>query len=225
MAYTTLFFDLDDTLYPPSNGLWTAIRERITSYMHERLGIAMDDIPHLRQSYLETYGTALRGLQHFYPIDTEDYLAYVHDLPLREFIQPNPALRRMLQSLSQKCWIFTNADDQHAARVLDILGVSDCFEGIIDVRKLGFLNKPNVEAHRLALDISGEKNPKNCVILDDSWRNMVPAQELGMTTVLVSPDFGNNGTFSSQANYRMNSILDLPQTMPQLWHAEHTQSR
>jgi len=217
MAFSTLFFDLDDTLYPPSNGLWAAIRGRISSYMHEQLGISMDEVPLLRQHYLEAYGTALRGLQHHYPVDSEDYLAYVHDLPLEEYIHPNPALGDMLRSLPQKRWIFTNADDRHAYRVLNILGITDCFEGVIDVRRLGFLNKPEIKAHHLALKIAGESDPKRCVLLDDSWRNMAPAKSMGMTTVLVSPKAGNNNPESLKADYWMYDILDLPFTLPQIW--------
>jgi putative hydrolase of the HAD superfamily len=222
MVLTTLFFDLDDTLYPPSNGLWEAIRGRISSYMHTHLGITTDQIPLLRQSYLETYGTALRGLQHHYLVDSEDYLAYVHDLPLREYIQPNPALGEMLRSLPQKRWIFTNADDRHAARVLDILGIADCFEGVIDVRRLGFLNKPDIEAHRMALRIAGENDPARCMLLDDSWRNMAPASQLGIRTALVWPEAGTPAAGYHQADFWMKSILDLPNTVPQLWTINHS---
>jgi len=38
MLFTTLFFDLDDTLYPPATGLWEAIGSRINLYMTERMG-------------------------------------------------------------------------------------------------------------------------------------------------------------------------------------------
>lgn len=33
MQFDTIFFDLDSTLYPESNGLWQVIRERIDLYM------------------------------------------------------------------------------------------------------------------------------------------------------------------------------------------------
>jgi putative hydrolase of the HAD superfamily len=218
MAFRTIFFDLDDTLYPPSNGLWAAIRGRISTYMHDHLGISTDEIPLLRQSFLETYGTALRGLQHHYPVDSEDYLAYVHDLPLREYIQPNPALGAMLRSLPQKRWIFTNADDRHAARVLEILEISDCFEGIIDVRRLGFLNKPDIQAHHLALRIAGEDDPARCILVDDSWRNIEPAARLGMTTVLVSSGSNPSSDPDSHAvTCRIKDVLELPQALPQIW--------
>ena len=39
MKFTTIFFDLDDTIYPHESGLWEAIKARISQYMHEELGI------------------------------------------------------------------------------------------------------------------------------------------------------------------------------------------
>ena len=51
MRFTTVFFDLDDTLYPSSTGLWAAIRERMNIYMRERLGIPEKDVPQLREQY------------------------------------------------------------------------------------------------------------------------------------------------------------------------------
>jgi FMN phosphatase YigB (HAD superfamily) len=43
----TIFFDLDDTIYPNSTGLWQAIRMRIGLYMKERLKLSEEDIPGL----------------------------------------------------------------------------------------------------------------------------------------------------------------------------------
>ncbi len=175
-----MFFDLDDTLYPNTNGLWEAIRLRMTDYLRDPLGFAPDEIQEIRQSYYENYGTTLRGLQTHHEVDEDDYLAYVHDLPLEEFISPDPGLRSMLESLPQKKWIFTNADADHAKRVLKVLGIEDCFSGIIDVRALDFLCKPDRKAYVRALDLAGEANPENCVLLDDSIRNLTPAHQLGI---------------------------------------------
>ena len=120
MAYTDLFFDLDDTLYDSSNGLWEAIRARMNQYMVERLGLPEDEVPEIRRRYFLTYGTTLRGLQKHYRVDADDYLDYVHDLPLREYLQPRDELKMMLLSLTQHRWIFTNADANHARRVLEV---------------------------------------------------------------------------------------------------------
>ena len=110
MRYTSLFFDLDDTLYPSASGLWEAIRGRMNTYMQKFMNLPLSEIAAIRQAYLEKYGTTLRGLQTQYQVDVDDYLAFVHDLPLDKFIKPDPELHSLLLSLPQRRWIFTNSD-------------------------------------------------------------------------------------------------------------------
>jgi len=212
VTWTVLFFDLDDTLYPNTNGLWEAIRLRMTDYLHDALGFDPSEIQELRQTYYETYGTTLRGLQLHHEVNEDDYLAYVHDLPLEQYISPDPQLRSLLKSLTQKKWIFTNADADHASRVLQVLGIDDCFSGIIDVRVLGFLCKPDRKAYARALELAGETNPEKCVLLDDSIRNLIPAHQAGFTTVLVGSPQHNQS-----ADYSIQNLKDLPQVFNQLW--------
>jgi putative hydrolase of the HAD superfamily len=212
MRYTTIFFDLDDTLYPVEAGLWEAIRNRMSQYMAERMGLPAEQIDALRKHYLETYGTTLRGLQHNYHIDTDDYLAYVHDLPLEKYIHPDPVVRKMLLDLPLQRWIFTNADSHHAQRVLTVLELEGCFQGVIDVRAIGFLNKPDPKAYQRALEIAGASDPRACVLLDDAARNLEPARQMGFTTVLVNPTYQNNS-----AQYHIHSLRELPKVLPELW--------
>ena len=219
MPYTTLFFDLDDTLYPPSAGLWDAIRKRMSEYMIEKLGLSPEQVEVVRQHYLETYGTTLRGLQHFYDIDTEDYLHYVHNLPLADYLRPDPAVRRLILGLRQEKWIFTNADKPHAERVLKVLELEDCFRGVIDVRSIQFHSKPEPEAYMLALQIAGESDPRNCVIIDDSLRNLLPAHRIGFTTVLVNPH-PPALTNGSSPHHIISQLAELPMAMPGLWREE-----
>ncbi|NOY98498.1 MAG: pyrimidine 5'-nucleotidase [Chloroflexi bacterium] len=184
MNFTTIFFDLDDTLYPASSGLWAAIRGRIDLYMHERLGISWDDIPNLRRQYFETYGTTLRGIQINFDVDEADYLAFVHDLPLAAYLKPDPELRAVLEQLPARKFIFTNADAAHARRVLDILQVADCFDDILDVHAVAPYTKPQPEAFRRALEIAGESSPHRCVMIDDLPRTTRAARELGFFSIL-----------------------------------------
>lgn len=212
VTWTVLFFDLDDTLYPNNTGLWEAIRLRMTDYLRDPLGFPEDEIQELRQGYYETYGTTLRGLQTHHEVDEDQYLAYVHDLPLEQYISPDPELRSMLESLPQKKWIFTNADADHANRVLKVIGIDDCFSGIIDVRALDFLCKPDHRAYTRALELAGETNPENCVLIDDSIRNLTPAHRMGFTTVLVGSTEND-----PSADYSIKSLKELPQVFNRLW--------
>jgi len=212
MRFKSLYFDLDDTLYPSNTGLWDAIRKRMNTYMQKVIDKPEEEITKIRQGYLERYGTTLRGLQINYDIDAKDYLAYVHDLPLAEYIRPDPELKKIMDSLPQKRWIFTNADDNHANRVLRILGLEGCFDGIIDILAVDYACKPDKLAYQRALTITGEANPAECVIFDDSIRNLTPASELGFFTVLVS----KNGS-QAAVNRVVPSLHDLSEYMPELW--------
>ena len=213
MEYSTIFFDLDDTLYPSTNGLWEAIRERMNLFMEKRLNLPADEISDLRRHYFIKYGTTLKGLQFHHDVDADEFLAFVHDLPLKSFLKPDPALQKLVQSLPQKKWIFTNADVAHAKRVLDLLGLEGYFNGIIDVRANNFFCKPQLEAYRSALAHAGETDPTRCVFLDDSARNLAPATQLGFYTVLVGAHEPNPA-----ARCTIPSIHDLPKQIPELWN-------
>jgi len=212
MHFKSLYIDLDDTLYPASSGLWTAIRERMNAYMQSLMDLPIADIISLRKKYLETYGTTLRGLEAHFNVDRDEYLAYVHDLPLENFIHPDPALRSLLLSLPQRRWVFTNADNNHANRVLKILGLVDCFDGVIDIRAIDFACKPDKIAYQKALNITGDDDPANCVIFDDAVRNLAPAREMGFYTILV----GKDGSEPS-VDQSIPSLHDLRHCMPELW--------
>ncbi len=213
MNYSTVFFDLDGTLYDNINGLWDAIRIRMGQYMVERLAFPEDKVHEVRRQYYLTYGTTLRGLQKNHQVDAYDFLAYVHDLPLKEYLQPAPEIRQMVLSMPQKRWIFTNADAPHAQRVLAEMQLSDCFDGIIDIHALRYTCKPEAEAYQIALEIAGNPDPSSCLMIDDTITNLSGARRFGIATVWISP----NGDKEPDAQYTISEILELKQTLPELW--------
>ncbi|MEN8172295.1 MAG: pyrimidine 5'-nucleotidase [Chloroflexota bacterium] len=208
----TLLFDLDATLYPESNGLWKVIRERIVRYMDERMHIPIEHIDKLRDDYYVTYGTTLQGLEAHYDIDPADYLNFVHNIQLSDFIQPDTALREMLLSIPHRRWIFTNSDKDHTVRVLAALGIEDCFDGIVDVWAIRPHCKPQKEAYQMALKLADIRDPQQCVFLDDSTRNLVPAQEMGIYTVLVGAKENH-----PSADRIISGIHELPRAVPEIW--------
>ena len=187
MPITTFLFDLDDTLYPPSSGIWDLIGERIDLFMHDQVGLAWEEIPALRKAYFTNYGTTMRGLVVNYHINPEDYLNFVHQVPIEALIHPDPQLTALLSSFPQNKVIFTNANEQHARRVLRALQLEPVFDQIIDVRQVAPFCKPQPEAYLLALKLTREALPQNCLVIDDSPRNLSAAAALGFPTVLVGP--------------------------------------
>ncbi len=185
MTITTLLIDLDDTLYPADCGLWEAIRRRIDLYVSNKFNLSPAEANDLRRNLFLKYGTTLRGLQTVYKVDAEEYLAFVHDVPLNQYIQPDPALRQALLACPQRKAIFTNADVPHARRVINVLGLDGLFEQIIDIHAFDPYCKPMPEAYTIALNLLGE-TPQRCMVVDDSLPNLATAHSLGMRTVWVS---------------------------------------
>lgn len=208
MRYTTIFFDLDDTLYPADCGLWVAIRERIDLYMVQILGIPADEVPPLRQQLFRQYGTTMRGLQQTRHIDAHHYLNFVHDVPVSQFLSPQPALGRLLADIKQERLIFTNADSGHAQRVMSVLGVSDYFQQVIDILAIAPYCKPHEEAFAIALRLAGEHDPTRCILVDDGPQNLATAHKMGFFTVGVS-----SHQPLPEAHVTIPAILDLPSAL------------
>jgi putative hydrolase of the HAD superfamily len=188
MRFNTLFFDLDETLYPTSSGLWNAIRERINIYLRDRMGFPLEQIEVLRDQFFREYGTTLRGLQANYKVDIEDYLAFVHNVPLEVHLHPDSELREVIEALPTRKFIFTNADSLHANRVLDVLGLQGLFDGILDVHTFAPYCKPMPESFELALEAAGSPERRTCALLDDQARVTRTARTLGFFTILVGKD-------------------------------------
>lgn len=212
MPITHLIFDLDDTLYPPGNGLWDEIGARINQFMIDRFGVDPARVDALRSQYYQTHGTTLRGLMSEHPgMSPDDYLAFVHAVDLTKYIRPDPALAAMLEGLPHPKAIFTNSDSAHSRRVLDCLELSGHFDRIVDIRAMKFENKPRPGAYEALLNAVGAP-ARQCLLIEDSLRNLRPAKELGMTTMLV----GNGLDLDPAVDYRVKTILDAGPVVVQL---------
>jgi len=188
MRFSTIFFDLDDTLYPASTGLWKAIKERMNLYMRDRMGIPENEVPALREKYFKEFGTTLRGLQAHHKIDVQDYLDFVHDLPLGDYLTPDPLQREIIASLPHRKLIFTNADINHARRVLSVLKLDDIFDTIIDVNEVAPYCKPMPESFAIAQELADEPDPRKCVMIDDIPRTTRAALDVDMASILYGTE-------------------------------------
>jgi putative hydrolase of the HAD superfamily len=186
MPVTILIFDLDETIYPSSTGLWNLIGERIAQFIHIRLGLEPEEIRRLQYQYFNTYGTTLRGLELNHGIDAQDYLDYVHDVPIEQILAPDPALRQVLSSYPQRKVIFTNSNKAHSRRVLAQVGIEDLIDEIVDILDISPYCKPQIEAFQKALTLLGDPDPATCLFVDDNLKNIQTAAGLGLPAVYVN---------------------------------------
>ncbi len=206
-----ILFDLDNTLYPKSFGIFEMVVDRIRGYMEVRMGYEKELARQLRQQYIRDHGSTLRGLMIHQKINPEDYLEYVHDVGVEQKLSPNPALARLLQSIPCPKAIFTSAHRPHAEKVLHCLGVEEHFPQIFDITFTRYIPKPNPEPYRQILECIGLGGAK-CMMIEDLPANLKPAKELGLTTVLVGEmelDEGWNGCI----DYRIKDILGLTEVL------------
>lgn len=182
-----ILFDLDETLYPKETGLMDVVNQRINDYMRLRLGIPASQVLELRERYYRRYGTTSRGLYRHHHLDVHDYLVYVHDLPVEEYLLPDPFLDEVLGSIEAEKAVFTNSPRDYVQRVLRALGVERHFDRIFDIYFLEQINKPDKRAY-LKVIKALETDGQDCLIVDDLATNLKPGKELGMVTVLVGDD-------------------------------------
>lgn len=205
-----ILFDLDETLYPRSATLMHQISARISEYLIQKIGIAPEWAQELRQHFRGTYGTALRGLiEEGYQFDIEDYFQYVHDVELHGRIDPDPKLREMLLNIPLRRAVLTNSNIEHAERILKHMAIRDCFEKVIDIKALGYMNKPHPKAYAQALEMLGVP-AHEVIFIEDTPMNTAPARALGMTTVLI------DCPHSDSADYFLDSVMEVGELVEKL---------
>lgn len=202
----TWIFDLDNTLYPASSRLFEQVQQRMNQFICERLSLSPDAAAELRRKYFLQHGTTLSGLMAVNRIDPHEFLGFVHEVDLA-CVPPDPALVTALATLRGRKIVHTNGSVRHAERLLDHLGVSDSFSGIVDIVAADFEPKPALAGYRLLL-YRHAVEPRTAIMVEDMARNLAPAAELGMTTAWM-----RNGldwaTAESDSDYIHHVVDDL----------------
>ena len=174
-------FDLDNTLYPASCRLFAQVEARIRDYVARYLGLDADAAYRLQKTYFREHGTTMRGMMSHHGMDPAPFLDYVHDIDLAA-VRPDPALNAALGRLDGRKIVFTNGSAAHALRVMDRVGVARHFEAVFDIADAGYVPKPEPSVYDALVRRHGIA-PRASAMVEDIARNLVPAAEIGMTTI------------------------------------------
>lgn len=190
-----------------------AIGQRIHIWLSRELDVTWEEATDLRRDYLRQHGTTMGGLMSEHAIDVPHYLGFVHDIEIEEHLEPNPALTEMLERISLRKVIYTNATSAHGRRVLRALGVDEQFERIIGIEEVGLHNKFNRKAYDRMLALLGASGPE-CVMVEDSPRNLLAAKAVGMVTILVRAE--RDDVHEDFIDFVVEDVLDVERVVDQL---------
>lgn len=179
----TWVFDLDNTLYSASTGVFAQIDARMKAFISRELGLSLSEAYTLQKKYFHAHGTTLRGLMLNHATDPDLFLDFVHDID-HSILAADQQLGNAIAALPGRKLVFTNATTYHAQRVIDRLEIGHLIEAIFDIRSAEYLPKPNAAPyHKMISDHAIDAN--SAAMFEDSSANLKPAAELGMTTVWV----------------------------------------
>lgn len=206
----TWLFDLDDTLYPIETGMMDLIRDKITGFVMRITGTDREEARIIQRGWFEAHGASLPGLLEEHKVSVREFLDEIHDVPL-DSITPDPELGRALARLPGRRLVFTNGAADHAARVLERLGVAQHFEAVFHIESNNLIAKPDPRSFQAIIGLFGF-DPARAAFFEDTERNLKPAADLGMTTILVGPH-----ALASQApfvHHRTDRLVPFLQSIP-----------
>ncbi len=111
------------------------------------------------------------------PVDTleEDFRGKAYD---------GRIVGRLLVYIRPYWWMVLAAVIIMSSTSLVALGRPWIFSRIVDVRDMEYESKPQPSAYVRICELLGVE-PEECMLVEDNVRNLCPAKEIGMSTVLV----------------------------------------
>ena len=177
-------FDLDNTLYPAHCRLFDQVDRRIGLYIEQLLNLDREAARALQKQYFREHTTTLQGLMVNHGVDPGHFLDFVHRIDVSA-VTADTALDVALERLPGRKLIYTNGSVAHARNVMTRLGIDRHFNEIFDIAAADYLPKPEAASFARLIETYGIA-PERAAFVDDMPRNLKPAADLGMTTVLVS---------------------------------------
>ncbi|CAH2059819.1 unnamed protein product [Thlaspi arvense] len=212
-----LIFDLDDTLYPLKTGIAPAVKKNIDDFLVEKFGFPESKASSLRVELFKTYGSTLAGLRALgHDVHPDEYHSFVHGRLPYGSIQPNSKLRNLLKKIKQRKIIFTNSDRNHAMKVLEKLGLEDCFEEMICFETMNpnlFGSTTRPDEHPVVL--------KPSLTAMDICIRVAGVDPCRTVTILIYNIVGRSEK-TKEADYAVERVTEIATEVPEIWSTAAT---
>ncbi len=186
-----IFFDIADTLYS-NEAMEAAYPAKLVELLSATRGLSADEA----KALLKETSERLKGtVSHLTKVRTMAELGYsraeVHEAFCKvdpsEFLSPDPQLNPVMSRLSKsyKLGIISNFKRSHMLQVLDALGLSPEWFPLLVTEDIVEEIKPDPEPFLKAIELSGYTAGECLYVGDSPTKDMQPAKQSGMATVLV----------------------------------------
>ena len=201
-----ILFDLDGVLYQDLEAVFGQVSKKMTKYISDKLDLDLKKAKELQTNYFHKYNTSLNGLMIHHNIKPEEFLKYVHDIDL-SFMKKDLILRKELESLKLKKFIFTNGSKEHANNITKHLGINDLFNGLFDIVDAQFSPKPTAKAFDLMVK-KFKIDPCETLYIEDIAKNLSIGKERGAITAwLINNEYwGKKESDKEFIDYKIENL-------------------
>lgn len=197
-----LLFDLDGCLYSADSGYVAHSRKQLFKYIWDqgwiestKSGASLSEEEKLKAAetfwrpLFTKYNQTYRGLKEAgLNIDWDDYWSTCRR-GTADWLNEDKPLRTLLEQMPMRKFVVSNCNEVEVTEALDCLGITDQFERIYGARAMLPHCKPEKEAFQKILDDIAENgesiDPSECCMFEDSYKNLVTCDKMGMETVFV----------------------------------------
>jgi putative hydrolase of the HAD superfamily len=201
-----ILFDLDGVLYQDLESVFGKVSKKMTEYISKKLDLDLKKAKELQTSYFHKYNTSLNGLMIHHDIKPEEFLKYVHNIDL-SFMKKDLILKKELENLNLKKFIFTNGSKEHANNITTHLGINDLFNGLFDIVDAEFSPKPTAKAFDLMVK-KFKIIPKETLYIEDIAKNLSIGKERGAITAWLINDeyWGKKESDKQFIDYKIENL-------------------
>ena len=186
---STWIFDLDNTLYSADSGIFQQVHILMGDFVSQHLNIELQEAKTLQKKYYKQHGTTLRGMMDNHGVDPDYFLTEVHKLDY-SIVEPDKDLNQQLEKLEGRKIIYTNANRQHVDDVLKRLELTHMFKEIFDIKNANYIPKPEISPYQQIIK-NFDIDTSSAIMFDDIAKNLVPAKNVGLTSVWVNVGYEN----------------------------------
>ncbi len=201
-----ILFDLDGVLYQDLESVFGQVSKKMTEYISKKLDLDLKKAKELQTSYFHKYNTSLNGLMIHHDIKPEEFLKYVHNIDL-SFMKKDLILKKELENLNLKKFIFTNGSKEHANNITTHLGINDLFNGLFDIVDAEFSPKPTAKTFDLMVK-KFKIIPKETLYIEDIAKNLSIGKERGAITAWLINDeyWGKKESDKQFIDYKIENL-------------------